>query len=386
MAYNMAGSIPLHRRKTAKTRCYMDHHKSPFNYLPLNTLYTMALDRGIHSSSWSLHNHCPFTITRLPFWRQRRILLELLHEDEIKKSPYIKYKIPELKRFIKQRKISGGNKIRSKQSCINALTAADKIYTFPFLDLPCELRLNFYKYLLPANGMHPLPPTKSSPVPAEPALFRTCRQIRKESLPIFFKHTRFPIRATVVTSSGQRARALTTPGTEGWLNSVNINNLKLIRHLRFEMVMYKESTGTRPVLSVARDMAWICNIELPRSGSGTSFADLNCTVSADGNHVFTLRGCIINVRSRMRPCMCNACLSPKHTSPLKDSLIDVERAMEKLFVAAKNNAVDVKSVCDFIDEVATTVLRAGVAPLTNSEHLIKDDVGTHYFGRALKLG
>lgn len=63
----------------------------------------------------------------------------------------------------------------------------------PFFSLPPELRNNIYKLVLPTGQVHTVYAKSRDlkPTMAEPAISRTCRQIRQETLALFYGLNRF---------------------------------------------------------------------------------------------------------------------------------------------------------------------------------------------------
>ena len=94
----------------------------------------------------------------------------------------------EVQEFARDRHLTMLNTFyRSRWNAIETLTKADKDLIFGrFLDLPAELRNRIYRYYSHAFG-------ETLTTPAQPPLARTCRQIRNESLPVFYRSHSFGI-------------------------------------------------------------------------------------------------------------------------------------------------------------------------------------------------
>lgn len=105
-------------------------------------------------------------------------------------------RVEELLRFIRDRGLKTPRFARpnsniehpphvEKQICVKFLEAADKDRTFSrFADLPPELRERIYKFYLSEFP-------KKLKCPTQPPLARSCRLLRHEALPLFYKSTTF---------------------------------------------------------------------------------------------------------------------------------------------------------------------------------------------------
>ena len=121
-----------------------------------------------------------------------------------------------------------------KAKLIDRLERMDKKATFRFMDLPPELRHVVYDYVLVAS----LPLSR----PDQPPITRTCRTIREESIPLFYRLNRFVITVNSIITppySGKGSRTATynwrtlDKKDEAWVKSqskealVNVKALEL---------------------------------------------------------------------------------------------------------------------------------------------------------------
>lgn len=102
--------------------------------------------------------------------------------------------IAELRKFCLRRKLNSvPAKGASKQALISLLWDADDHASFSqFTELPAELRIRVYEYVLQDPHLHisykPLPRHKNYAIHRQPAITRTNRLLRKEALPIFYEN------------------------------------------------------------------------------------------------------------------------------------------------------------------------------------------------------
>ncbi|KAG9589343.1 hypothetical protein KCU77_g6726, partial [Aureobasidium melanogenum] len=119
---------------------------------------------------------------------------------------------------------------RNKAAYALALQSADAIRTFTFMDLPQEIRLMVYEEALRFDE-EPYTNKPSGLKPAiKPALLQTCRQIREEATPIFYRINRFVLRFG-------RGNSVTCYRTLSWMRryvgAADLENLRYITLSRF---------------------------------------------------------------------------------------------------------------------------------------------------------
>lgn len=122
------------------------------------------------------------------------------------KHVWLDYSLPELKAIFQKRKLSSF-RCRNKANAVKHLAASDAQQVFPLMSLPPEIRTRIYRFAFVHKNPIRLkefygPGNKTrrdtyydpghGPY-AEPALTRTSRLVREESLPIFYSLRTFPL-------------------------------------------------------------------------------------------------------------------------------------------------------------------------------------------------
>ncbi|KAM0715358.1 hypothetical protein Q7P37_008856 [Cladosporium fusiforme] len=149
---------------------------------------------------------------------------------------YEKCTIAELKGFIKSRRLQMPKGSFRKADLITILEAADENPVFDkFASLPAELRDSIY-----AQYVDNLPPLPT--LPHQPPLTLVSRQVRKESIPIFYSRATFAI--TICTNAGllevQTGFAPLLVYLDGAAHALtrltSDDNFKRIQHLRIGLM------------------------------------------------------------------------------------------------------------------------------------------------------
>lgn len=160
--------------------------------------------------------------------------VQLLVRNYNQKHPYTSYRASELKDFIKRRGIGGFSGTR-KVELINLLETMDLRRRIPLMKLPPEIRALVYHYaflqtrdsrahVVQKSGEAQLQNRSrfygdGSDADFEHAVTRTSRQIRNESLPVFYATHRFHLGA----ASFERLR---------WMDYISADKLRDIRKLK----------------------------------------------------------------------------------------------------------------------------------------------------------
>ncbi|KAG9642145.1 hypothetical protein KCU95_g13867, partial [Aureobasidium melanogenum] len=120
-------------------------------------------------------------------------LYDILHGDDLLQIPYLTWSDEILVTSLEQRGIVLPRS-RNKSAYVSKLQHADVTRTFAFLDLPQEIRLMVYEVALRFDEeFYTNKPSGLKPA-TKPALLQTCRQIREEATPIFYRINRFVLR------------------------------------------------------------------------------------------------------------------------------------------------------------------------------------------------
>lgn len=166
---------------------------------------------------------------------------------------YAKQNVHDLQRFIRQRRLQPPKNVTSRRRLVEVLKADDDRKVFSkFLDLPPELRERVYGFYI-ANFPRVLT------YPTQPPLARTCRLMRKEVLPVFYRQATF--RLTLIIKYGT-VRLPISAQTLAWLRSQPVALDGCMRKIEVCMVMVEgehehyeqgtiitlDSTGTRLTL------------------------------------------------------------------------------------------------------------------------------------------
>lgn len=140
------------------------------------------------------------------------------------RNPYLSWSNENLIASLKQRGITLPRP-RNKAAYALALQSADAIRTFTFMNLPQEIRLMVYEETLRFDE-EPYTNKPSGLKPAiKPALLQTCRQIREEATPIFYRINRFVLRFG-------RGNSVTSYRTLSWMRRyVGAADLEKLRYI-----------------------------------------------------------------------------------------------------------------------------------------------------------
>jgi hypothetical protein len=94
--------------------------------------------------------------------------------------------------------------------------------SFKLMDLPIEVRLMVYRYIMYQGGFHgSLPP-----------LLSVCQQIREEALPIFYRSSIFPLYLHPQPHTETTALAFARV-TRLWFNMIGVDNINNLRYVAF---------------------------------------------------------------------------------------------------------------------------------------------------------
>ncbi|KAK4496621.1 hypothetical protein PRZ48_012601 [Zasmidium cellare] len=198
--------------------------------------------------------------------RRNATKAELLHEARRLALGRLNYKActtKELTQFIKERGIQGPEGARKKKELVAVLEAADEEATFDrYLDLPTELREHVASYYMAElvspvygsdlNGTGVCMPNadefelkeKRLSTPTQPPLTRTCRLLRKETLPLFYQTGTFDLGFNYsyrhpLLGPGGSAKLCDVFGA--WLTAVGAEDVKSLRSLRVWISSYQPS-------------------------------------------------------------------------------------------------------------------------------------------------
>lgn len=141
--------------------------KPPYSSYSQKDLTELATSRGAllsNSTNWT-----------------KVLLISLLKQHDLFTHPYLKYTVAELRTFIITCKIGTKSLLRTKDALVHALEQADSHFNIPFIAFPPEIRSLVYGFALTSGSR--------LEGPEQPALTRTSRLVRLESLPVFYTNT-----------------------------------------------------------------------------------------------------------------------------------------------------------------------------------------------------
>ena len=137
--------------------------------------------------------------------------------------------------------------------------------SFPFLDLPSEIRIHVYEWavLMPQRNkigpsyeeskqLKDIPGYGHGPY-AEPAITRVTKSIRAESIPVFYRLRRFPLLTSPVHTTRTRRIQGRIPKPHPWINNVDTTSIRLMKSFALELLIphHRDSDETvRCILSV----------------------------------------------------------------------------------------------------------------------------------------
>ncbi|KAK5724570.1 hypothetical protein LTR15_004616 [Elasticomyces elasticus] len=113
---------------------------------------------------------------------------------------------------------------RNHVSLVWQLRDADDNATFPFEKLPPELRVRVYDLYF--DGF-----SKTLKTPAQPPLARTCRLMRSEVLPIFYRRTRF-----ILTLEAHSKRLRFVKDSTIFIETLTPEHLARVREVEFQIL------------------------------------------------------------------------------------------------------------------------------------------------------
>jgi len=162
-------------------------------------------------------------------------MLRLLRLDYNEKHPYRRFDVAFLKSLVDQRGLKVD--IHRKYYLARALEIAAEECPFQFNRLPPELRQMVYELAFADNTVaerycadrHAHVCTAGPP--AEHALTRTCRQIRLESLPLFYHARRFTMGQITLKKEKRGSLTIREGALPAWLSSIARSKLCMIRAL-----------------------------------------------------------------------------------------------------------------------------------------------------------
>ncbi|KAK5701801.1 hypothetical protein LTR97_004619 [Elasticomyces elasticus] len=113
---------------------------------------------------------------------------------------------------------------RNHASLVEQLWHADDNATFPFTRLPPELRVKVYDFYI--DGF-----SRTLKTPAQPPLARTCRLMRSEVLPMFYRRTRFTLTLEAHSKSLRFAKDSTI-----FIETLTPEHLARVREVEFQIL------------------------------------------------------------------------------------------------------------------------------------------------------
>lgn len=187
-------------------------------------LFMICRKRGI--CCCQLKTSTTFEYTGLsPNSRNYQKLKRILRHDDVVRNPYLTWSKQDLGAALAARRIPVSDAENTRLAYRRALEVADDARRFPFLLLPKDIRLIVYEYAFSIEKAH----LSRSP------LLSSCRKVREEGSPIFFRNKRF--RLGLAFDVHQR-RTTTLPEfdhrTKRWLSVIGAEHVKKIRHIILE--------------------------------------------------------------------------------------------------------------------------------------------------------
>ncbi|CAD0098445.1 unnamed protein product [Aureobasidium mustum] len=181
--------------------------------------------------------------------REYRYLLKRCHIEGICFCKQIK----SLKLAVKQRKIALP-KTCTKIVLAKRLQQFDSQHPFQFMDLPVEIRLRIYSMAISSHQDLTISDHRDV---AEPALLQTNRQIRSESIPIFYGTNCFRLELQVPTDSTNRTLSYLFKEPElTWLHLIGPDRIKSLRHVSF----YNRDSNVRLNLTSRLSSEWMISL------------------------------------------------------------------------------------------------------------------------------
>lgn len=123
-----------------------------------------------------------------------------------------------------------GNRASTQTALVDASPSGSAV---GFLDLAAELRNTIYDLVLVVDGV--IDPIKEQ---RQPTITRTCRQVREESLPLYYSSNTFELRefcysCNYTSTCYEYRKKDKRPRPAKWLAAICYENLRRIRTLRF---------------------------------------------------------------------------------------------------------------------------------------------------------
>lgn len=187
-------------------------------------LFMICRKRGI--CCCQLKTSTTFDYTGLnPNSRNYQKLKRILRHDDVVRNPYLTWSKQDLGAALAARRIPVPDEKNTRLAYRRALEVADDARQFPFLLLPKDIRLIVYEYAFSIEKAH----LSRSP------LLSSCRKVREEGSPIFFRNKRFRLGLALDI---QQRKTVTLPEfdhkTKHWLSVIGAEQVKKIRYITLE--------------------------------------------------------------------------------------------------------------------------------------------------------
>lgn len=164
-----------------------------------------------------------------------RVLERLIQQSEDARNRYSAWSLVDLKTELKQRQIPMPKpKRRSKPVITKLLQQSDSQIPFRLMDLPSEVRLRIYEYMLVDSSKQDISPSRGIET-RRPSLLRTSRQVRNEAMPVFYGANRFRF-ALPHLELNHKCEQWFAGQDKIWLDVIGPDNIKLLRRITFRLM------------------------------------------------------------------------------------------------------------------------------------------------------